>query len=265
MLPLLPLVLFLTPGWVLAASVSVLSALSVWELLGGTGFLPKKRFTAYAAVFSVCVPLWIYFKDTIPSAHADILPLVFITAFVLLLFAGAVADHANIRFTHIAVVFTSALVIPYFFSSLLHIANGELGRYYIMLPFIAAFLTDICAYFAGITLGKRALTPVSPKKTVEGAIGGLIGVLLGMASYGLIMHLAFSMLVSYPLLLLYGLLGGIAGMLGDLSMSLIKREFRLKDFGSLLPGHGGVLDRFDSLLFTVPVLDILFRLLPAIK
>jgi phosphatidate cytidylyltransferase len=113
-------------------------------------------------------------------------------------------------------------------------------------------------------LGKRKLTPVSPKKTVEGAIGGLIGAVIGMAGYGIILQLVLHTHVSYPLLLLYGLLGAAAGMLGDLSMSLVKREFGIKDFGTILPGHGGVLDRFDSLLFAAPVLEILIRLLPAI-
>ncbi|MCL2002644.1 MAG: phosphatidate cytidylyltransferase [Oscillospiraceae bacterium] len=265
-LPLLPLVLYVAPDWALACAVSAVSALSVWELLAGTGFLPSKRPAVYAAVFSACIPLWVFCAQASRWADAaDWVPLAFITGFCVLLFAEAIAGGAKFQFTHISAVFFAALMIPFFFSSLVRVAALPNGRHYILLPFIAAILSDICAYFTGILWGRRKLTPISPKKTWEGAAGGMAGVLLGMAGYGLLQQTVFGNAFSLPLLLLYGLLGGAAGMLGDLSMSLVKREFSIKDFGSLLPGHGGALDRFDSLLFAAPVLEVLIRLLPAME
>jgi phosphatidate cytidylyltransferase len=263
LVPLLPLVLFIAPNWVLTAGVSVISALSVWEVLAGTGCIHKKRLAVYASAFAVCVPLWVYGFSWVKNA--DWIPLTLIAGFFMLLFIEAVLDHENLRFTHIGAIFTAAVILPYFFSALIRIEALPNGIYYIIMPFIAAILNDVCAYFAGVKLGKRKLTPISPKKTVEGAIGGAAGALIGMAGYGIVLQFVFSISPSYPLLLLYGLLGASAGMLGDLSMSLVKREFKIKDFGTLLPGHGGVLDRFDSLLFAAPVLEILMRLLPAIS
>jgi phosphatidate cytidylyltransferase len=263
LLPLLPLVLFIAPDWVMAASISLVSAGAVTELLGGTRFC-KKRLTVYAAVFSACVPLWLYHTRHGQPEYADWVPLAFVAGFCMLLFSEAVADHERFRFTYVSAVFFAALIIPFFFASLIRIAALPSGKHYIILPFIAAILSDICAYFTGVLWGKHKLSPVSPKKTWEGAAGGLLGVLIGMAAYGLLQQIVFNNAFSTPLLLLYGLLGCAAGILGDLSMSLVKREFHLKDFGTLLPGHGGLLDRFDSLLFAAPVLYILILLLPAL-
>ncbi|MCL1806469.1 MAG: phosphatidate cytidylyltransferase [Oscillospiraceae bacterium] len=289
---LLPLLLipFFAPDWAMAAAVSVISAVSVWELLHNTGFSPKKRLTAYAVVFAALVPLWLYLNMpyNLPVSYfwsyiADhsALPTIWdyiggfrlwpyqsgqavwflvILIFVLILFAEGVADHEKVRFKNIAIIFTAAFIIPCCFSSLIY-----LGKYFILLPLIAALFNDICAYFTGVKFGKHKLTPVSPKKTVEGSIGGLVGVAVGMFVYGTILQTGFDLTVNFPLLLLYGLIGGVAGQLGDLSMSLIKREAGIKDFGKILPGHGGMLDRFDSVLFAAPVILGLMMLWPAIE
>jgi phosphatidate cytidylyltransferase len=258
----------MAPGWVLAGCISLISALSVIELLNGAG-IPKKRLIAYAAVFSACVPIWVFWIPN-PSLliwtyiFVEWIPLAFISVFVILLFTEAVINHEKIKFTHLAIIFTSALIIPYFLSSLVRIAALPAGRYYILLPLIAAFLCDSCAYFAGVKWGRRKFTPVSPKKTVEGAIGGIIGTMLGMTAYWFILNALFPPAIPILFVLLYGLLGSAAGILGDLSMSLVKREFGIKDFGSILPGHGGVLDRFDSILFAAPVLEVMIRVMFAV-
>lgn len=263
LLPILPLVLFFAPEWVLPAVIALISAVSVWELLGNTRFAPKKRIMAYAAVFSACVPFWYYANPNLTLHFSEILPLAGVSLFLMLLFLEAVADHKHVTFSHIGVICTTALSIPVFFSSLIRIMHSS-GKHYILLPFIAALLGDTCAYFVGVFWGKHKLKPdISPKKTIEGAIGGFAGVLLGMAAYGILEQAAFGNEVNFPVLLLFGLLGSFAAQLGDLSMSLVKREFQIKDFGNLLPGHGGVLDRFDSLLFAAPVIEILIALLPA--
>jgi phosphatidate cytidylyltransferase len=263
LLPIIPLVLFVAPDWVLAASISLVSALSVWELLGGTRLSPKTRLTAYAALFAAGVPVWAHFRPFLDLSVTNAMPLAAVSALIMLLFAEAVIDHEKVKFTHIAVICTAALIVPLFFSSFIRI--GRINAVYLLLPLIASLLSDIFAYFAGMLFGKRKLTPVSPKKTVEGALGGLAGVMIGMILYGIAAQTVFDITLSVPLLLLYGLLGGVAGQLGDLSMSLIKREAGVKDYGNLLPGHGGVLDRLDSVLFAAPVLEVLVILLPAVK
>ena len=119
----------------------------------------------------------------------------------------------------------------------------------VWLIFLAAFGTDIAAYFTGMAIGKHKLCPkISPKKTVEGAIGGILGSVLLCGLFG---YFLFNELFIHCLII--GVLGGITAQLGDLTASVFKRNIGIKDFGDLIPGHGGILDRFDSVLFTAPM------------
>ena len=134
-----------------------------------------------------------------------------------------------------------------------HLAElGMLEKSYsilVWLVVITAFGTDICAYFAGVTMGKHKLCPViSPKKTWEGAIGGVIGcmILCGIFAFFFVKgEIVFCLAV--------GLLGSVVSMFGDLTASIFKRKMGIKDYGNLIPGHGGIMDRFDSVLFTAPL------------
>lgn len=129
---------------------------------------------------------------------------------------------------------------------------GELGltemNLFVWLVIITAFGTDICAYFAGVTMGKHKLCPkISPKKTWEGAIGGILGSVILSGLFGLFFAKAF-----LPHCLIIGVIASIISMFGDLTASIFKRKMGIKDYGNLIPGHGGILDRFDSVLFTGP-------------
>lgn len=123
----------------------------------------------------------------------------------------------------------------------------DLGARLLLLVFCAIWATDISAFFVGRHLGRHKLTPVSPNKTVEGAIGGLLGAIAVSALVAPVLRLPLT------LALPQGLVIGIAGQLGDLMKSVLKRDLETKDFGSLIPGHGGILDRFDSLMLAVPI------------
>lgn len=138
-----------------------------------------------------------------------------------------------------------------FFSLLIFIRDKANGFQLIWLVFIIAFLSDTFAYYTGKTFGKNKLCPeVSPKKTVEGSIGGIVGSIVGVIIWGYLnQNIAFSW---YQLILMAGI-GSVISQIGDLSASLIKRYVGIKDYGNIMPGHGGILDRFDSILFTVPV------------
>ena len=139
----------------------------------------------------------------------------------------------------------------------------EYGRYFILIPFVLAFLSDTGAYFAGRAFGKHKLAPViSPKKTVEGVFGGVFGAIVGMMLYCLVLQHFFNFRVNYIFALIYGVIGSAAAVFGDLCFSVIKRQTGIKDYGNLIPGHGGILDRFDSMVVVAPLTELLMILLP---
>ncbi len=125
----------------------------------------------------------------------------------------------------------------------------------LILALVATFATDTFAYFAGVSLGKHKLCPsISPKKTIEGSLGGMIGSLLLSLLVGLFLNRVYTIQIHPAHFAAIGLLAGMFSQVGDLSASVIKRYCNIKDFGNVLPGHGGILDRFDSLLFTAPLI-----------
>ena len=130
------------------------------------------------------------------------------------------------------------------------------GKVLVWLVILIAFGSDSFAYFTGVTLGRHKLAPIlSPKKTIEGAIGGILGSMLICLGYGLFLEWRgyFTLpAMAYASLALLGILGSLFSQIGDLVGSAIKRETGIKDFGRLIPGHGGILDRLDSILFVAP-------------
>jgi len=149
-------------------------------------------------------------------------------------------------------------------SCLISLKTMPYGYLLVFLPVISAALTDSGAYFTGVAIGKRKAFPkISPGKTVEGCIGGLIAGTAGLLLFGIVLANTTSLTVIYPILALYGIIGAIVTELGDLFFSLIKRKCNIKDYGKLIPGHGGVLDRFDSMTFAAPTLYLLMILIPS--
>ena len=150
----------------------------------------------------------------------------------------------SIKLTNISITIFSIFYIPFLFQHIIYLD----GSIYIWLIFITAWGTDTFAYLAGNLLGKNKLCPdLSPNKTIEGSIGGILGSILltiGFSKYFNLPHL-------WELIILAGL-GSIIAQFGDLTASKIKRITGIKDYGFIIPGHGGILDRFDSILFTAP-------------
>jgi len=123
------------------------------------------------------------------------------------------------------------------------------SQFFVWYIFILAWVTDTCAYFVGVSIGKTPLAPtVSPKKTVEGVVGGIVGCTIISSLYAYFFKPEFLVFAIF-----LGVFGSVVGVLGDLTASKIKRQLEVKDFGKIMPGHGGVLDRFDSILFTAPL------------
>ena len=166
-------------------------------------------------------------------------------------------------FAHLTAGIFGGLVFPLMLSCLLRLRMGDHGTVMVWLPLAISFGSDTFALFAGMACGKHKLAPhVSPKKTIEGGVGGLLGGVIGMILLHAIGTWALGeSFLSWGQILALGLLGSVIDQIGDLSFSVIKREFGVKDYGKLLPGHGGVLDRFDSVTFVAPFAYLLAALL----
>lgn len=258
---LLLLVALVCPLWVAKVLVVVLCVWAVMEFLSALKTVKSKGLHLCAILMAAAVPLVTWFFDSFLSWR------ILVTAFVLALFCVWMRDRENktADFVGISSAFLTATVLPLFFSSIIRILSMENGRALLFMPFIAANVTDTFAFFIGSAFGKHKLAPyISPKKSVEGAVGGLVGCVCAFLLYGVILQSGFEMTVNLWALALYGVVGSVAGMLGDLALSLVKREHQIKDYGNVLPGHGGLLDRFDSLLFAAPAIEILLCLLPAV-
>lgn len=258
-IPLLFVVFFVLPEIAIPIMISVLSMLALHEVLWSTGFVKNAWISGLSIALSGVVPFWVYIGQGMRSALCGIF-IYFVCIFVV-----AISSHYTVTLEKMGGSFFFAMLIPYFLSTFVRIDQLPLADYLILLPLVAAFTSDAFALFAGMAFGKHKLAPeLSPKKTVEGAVGGLVGAIVCCLIYGVVMQLGFQLKVNYVLLAVYGLLGSLVSQLGDLSFSYIKRQYGLKDFGNIFPGHGGVLDRFDSVIFCAPLMELLIRVLPAV-
>ena len=256
LVPILLLVVLAAPKPVAAVIFGLMLAIAVYELLFRTGLVKHPRLVLYSGAMAFSVSLWSCFG----AVHA--VAVLGILAFFMLLFAETMADHVRVRFDMLAMCVLAGLVIPYLLSALIRILAMKIGRYMILVPFVVAFASDAGAYFVGMRFGKHKLAPVvSPNKTIEGLLGGVVAAMVCMLLYGLVLHL-LDFRVNFLLALLYGLVGSLAGVFGDLCFSAIKRQTGIKDYGNLIPGHGGVLDRFDSVTTVAPLMEALLVLLP---
>lgn len=258
-IPLLLLVLLALPPVATAFLVAAMSVIAVYELLYQTGLVRNLYLMAASAVMSIAVSFWSL--GGCPWQWA----LVGLWIYFWVLFCIMLSAHAQLKFESVCVSSFSGVVVPLLLSALTRILLMTNGKYYILIPLVLAFSSDSGAYFVGRAFGKHKLAPiVSPKKTWEGAAGGALCAVVMMFLYALVLDLAFSFEVNYGAAVLYGVLGSVAGILGDLTFSVIKRQNGIKDYGNLLPGHGGILDRFDSMCLVAPLSECLLMLLPLI-
>lgn len=257
-IPLLLLVLCWAPHWATAALLAALGVIGAHELLAAVSGAEKtKSLWVLAGFMAVCTVFSIYagmeaYKGTVLVAVPWLL-----CAAVALLFLLAVRWFGRenaVAFQDVCAVLLGGVAIPLAMSCLLRLRLMEFGGGLVLMPLVAAFMSDAAALFTGMACGKHKLAPkASPKKTVEGAVGGLVGGIVGMVLFRIVFFFVTVQALSIGWCMVIGLVGAFMGQLGDLSFSVIKRQCGIKDYGRLLPGHGGVLDRFDSVIFAAPV------------
>ena len=264
--PLILLVLFVLPEPLTPTAIALLSAIGTYEAMHAVG-MNHPRIALYTAVVAMIVPFWVYGGESRTVALAVLL------VYLILVFVEAFLSRFRVKIERVGSALFFALVISYCLSSIVRIGMMDLRTSYILLPIALPFAVDAAAMLTGMFMkkrkgeeGVRKLAPVlSPKKTVEGSIGGLVGGLVIVLLYGLVFHFITEVTVNYYFLAVYGILGAVVSEFGDLSFSYIKRTRKIKDFGTLLPGHGGVLDRFDSVIFCAPLVEILIDWIPVFK
>ena len=261
--PLFFVVLFFFPPWCLAAVMAVIAALASYELL--TAANVKKSLLIYisTAVSAAAIQVSALFYE---SGTIVLLVLLLLMCITFLTAISRYEKEQQIPYEQIMICLFGGAIIPVMLSSLVLLKTMPNGKYLVLLPVICAFLTDSGAYFAGVFFGKhKGITRVSPHKSLEGYVGGILSGCIFLLLYGLVLQRFTELEVSFPLMAAYGLLGSAVTELGDLSFSFIKRQTGVKDYGTLLPGHGGMLDRFDSMVFAGPTLLLLVTLTTPFK
>lgn len=243
---LLVLVVF-SNQYVFDVAVVLISAMGIFEVITALGLSQYKIMTS----ISVLMPLVFMLISYFAWEYAFAAVFLFVAAYLLVM----LFDHKRYSFTTAAMFMMISLMVTFAFihvSLTRHLSNGILNVFVI---FIGSWITDTCAYFTGLAIGKHKLAPsVSPKKTIEGSIGGIIGVTVILAAYAAAFgNIMDSITVNVPSAVCIGLICGVISQFGDLCASVIKRENNIKDFGKIMPGHGGVMDRFDSFIFVAPV------------
>lgn len=245
---------------------AALCIIAIHELFNAYGFGKKDLYIyigfSVMAVIAMLADNAVVFSMLKPAAYL----------FILFLALCVIVQFDAVSFAKLAGVAVFSTVVVFCFYSFIQLKSllpkAEYGfdaTYFVVLILAYAWGGDTCAYFAGRAFGKHKLAPVvSPKKTVEGAVGGVVGsMLLGVLVTVVYMQLFGRLLqfdrVRIPYYVMVAVLGGVASLLGiagDLFASAVKRQCGLKDFGTIFPGHGGILDRFDSVLFIAPLVSM---------
>lgn len=239
----------------------VVSCFAVYEIIKATGG-HNHVVSVISCLTAFVIPFLFHYSVELP-----LMPVVCV--YVMMYFIIMVIMHKQTTFSDIITAIFASIVIPCSFSSMIKIRDIITDYpdkytqsnvwFFFLFAFFCSWITDAFAYFVGRSLGKHKLCPnISPKKTVEGAVGGVLGALL----LNIIMFVIFEkcIFVMHTVkvwqIIIISIILSVISMFGDLSASIIKRNHNIKDFGNILPGHGGVMDRFDSCLFVFPALYI---------
>lgn len=239
--------------------VAAISVFSVYEIIHALGLSQKLVLLLPSLLFAAVFP---FLSVGIPQQIAYYV-------YTFLIFTSLIFYHDTVTFREAGVIYSMALMIPTALTALIQVRSqgGNHGMFYVIIAICSAWAADVGAFAAGSLFGKHKLCPnISPKKTVEGLVGGFVLDVLAMLLFGFIFQASYQYTVSvnYAVLALIGFVGAGLSVIGDLSFSLIKRSCHIKDFSELIPGHGGILDRFDSVIFVAPFVALLTAFLPIV-
>lgn len=262
------ILLFLRDTVVFNIAMSAVIVIAMFESLCATKIVTNRPLLVVCMLYSATVPFFQLIKFY-PAGVA------ISSLFMLAMLIITLSQHEKLDLRQVTYAFSASLLIPFAFSSLLYLNaisrysvhyNATDSLFLVLFAMLGAWICDTGAYFTGTFFGKHKLAPkISPKKTVEGAIGGVLSVVIVDICVGLVWQFGFikdAGHVNFALLILLAVLTSVCGMVGDLTFSCIKRAVGIKDFGNLMPGHGGLLDRTDSLILTAPCTLLFVQFLP---
>lgn len=256
-------ILFLAQTPILPIAVAIGSVIAMFEIMRCIGLQKAYVFAIPLYVIAAGVPFLarilalgsLYAKETpsMPSPHLAQYASVLTIVMLLYFFTVAIFSRGKYNLSNVCVLFVTSAYILLGFNSIIVMHDNEVGGHILHFAiFVSAWMTDVFAYFCGMLFGrggKHKLIPdVSPKKTVEGSIGGTVFCIIGMMIFAWICSFSTEYNANILMFALAGVLASVVSQIGDLLMSYVKRHYGIKDFSQLFPGHGGVLDRFDSIL-----------------
>lgn len=256
-LPLVVLVLALGNEYVIDIFFAVVAIISMYEYFNAIKEKANPvKWLGYLSAISIA------FIHLIPNFNITYIA-IFLPAIVVLLFVESLFTNMKYNITDIALTLFGICYITLFIMCIPLISGSLSSKIYLWYIIIASWGTDVFAYLIGkvLKLGKHKFSKISPNKTIEGCIGGTIGALVISLVYTYICNRIFSADISYIAFGGLTILLSIIGQIGDFSASSIKRYAGVKDFGDLIPGHGGMLDRIDSVIFIAPFAYLLYMVI----
>lgn len=255
------LLTILSGGPVLIVTLLVISVIGFFELSKVVGIHTKDK--KINGLELVCILASIgYYGIIYYNKGETYVMLAILLALVGLMFVY-VLSFPKYHASQIMSSFFSMIYVPVMLSFIYLTRELDYGEYLVWLIFISSSVSDTFAYLVGMSIGKHRLAPkLSPKKSIEGSLGGILGAALAGALFGYLalrnIEVDQNIIISFALI---GAVGSVVSQIGDLAASAIKRNYDIKDYGHLIPGHGGIVDRFDSVIFTAPMIYFLMRLI----
>lgn len=254
-LPLVIIILVFGNKYVVDISFAIISAMSLHEY-----FNALKKESKPVIWLGYVASALIALIHVIPVKHAITIVSVLIPTCILIMFLHVILSNMKTSIKDIYITFFGICYIPLFLMFIPLVNGFEKGSLLVWYIVIAAWGTDTFAYLVGKAIGKHKFSEISPNKTIEGCIGGLVGCIILMLGYTYICNTYFSLEMSYVYITLLSIILSIVGQIGDFAASSIKRFVGIKDFSNLIPGHGGMLDRIDSVIFIAPFAYMLLSL-----
>lgn len=260
-LVVLALVVILTGGYLLAAVLLFLSLTAYRELMKACGLTEKGKPSGLEIIGYIGIVAY-YLVMVFTKQEEEMLLLVLIMILIAFMFLY-VLTFPKFHADQIMSSFFNVVYAPVMLSCIYLVRTLPYGNYSVWMIFISSWICDTCAYAVGIVIGKHKMVPkLSPKKSIEGAIGGVLGAAIvgGLYGYFVVEPVITEQNVTWVFVLISAA-GAVISQIGDLAASAIKRNHDIKDYGKLIPGHGGVMDRFDSVIFTAPMIYLLLEVL----